>query len=547
MKRTADIIVSSLCLVILSPFLVAIGFLVRRSSPGPALFHGQRVGKDGKLFKILKFRTMREDPEAYNGPRLTANGDPRVTRIGRFLRDTKINELPQLINVLKGEMSFVGPRPEDPEFVRHWPEDIRAQVLSVRPGITSLASVLFAEEERMLSSENLHETYTQQILPEKLRLDLLYVRNLSLLLDLDILFRTALILIPGLRKASLAAEDMLLGPARKVKRYFSWFILDAAIASFSILISSLIWRSVGPMNVGVWNMALAAIAFVLIFTILNRVSGTQHVQWRHASAGDIAPLIISSILSIATILVLNYVLIDNQIPTLLLFVAGLLSASGFLIARTWRKLFSSPIMRLPLWRKAEKPSRLRVLVIGAGDAGQLTIRRLKQKDVTQSYEIVGIVDDDLTKLGTLVHRVPVVGLCEHVPEIVAQAKIDLILFAIHTINSKRRHEILAACNASGAQVCVVPDVLTMLNHQSISKQDGGISRDRSQETSSIESSDVGDAAYLQKNIGRLAELARIGDYQELVARLLSLDAELDLRQHPRDFEAPIKKIVTPES
>lgn len=120
-KRVFDILFASLGLIFLSPALLTVGILIMKESPGPALYGGPRVGRGGRRFRILKFRTMYERPESYNGPRLTSKDDPRITPLGHWLRNTKINELPQLWNVLVGDMSLVGPRPEDPEFIDSYP------------------------------------------------------------------------------------------------------------------------------------------------------------------------------------------------------------------------------------------------------------------------------------------------------------------------------------------------------------------------------------------------------------------------------------------
>ncbi len=153
-RRGLDVFVSIMGLVVLAPILIFIGIRLKLSSPGPIIYRGLRVGRNGKYFHILKFRTMHEQEESYKGPKVTAQDDTRVTDFGRWLRDTKLNELPQLINVLKGEMSLVGPRPEDPSIVTKWPEEDRREILSVRPGVSSPASVIFRNEETLLRSKN---------------------------------------------------------------------------------------------------------------------------------------------------------------------------------------------------------------------------------------------------------------------------------------------------------------------------------------------------------------------------------------------------------
>ncbi|GAG83392.1 unnamed protein product, partial [marine sediment metagenome] len=186
-KRFFDLIASTLGLLLLSPFFAIIAFQIRRDSPGPIFYRGVRAGHRGKTFQILKFRTMYERPESYQGPSITTSDDPRITPMGKFLRDTKLNELPQLWNVLKGDMSLVGPRPEDPEIAAEWSDEVRREVLSVRPGITSPASVLFPDEERQLPQGMLMQTYFKEVQPNKLRLHQLYVRYHTFWNDLDVL------------------------------------------------------------------------------------------------------------------------------------------------------------------------------------------------------------------------------------------------------------------------------------------------------------------------------------------------------------------------
>jgi len=188
LKRCLDVVGASILLVLLSPLFAAAALAIRLSGPGPILFRQARVGRGGKPFDILKFRTMRVSQSP--GPLITTAGDPRVTRVGRVLRRWKLDELPQLINVLRGEMSFVGPRPEVPCYVDMFAETYR-ELLAVRPGITDPASVAFRDEEALLGrSSNAEELYVHEILPRKLELSQAYVRQRSLGLDLRLMART---------------------------------------------------------------------------------------------------------------------------------------------------------------------------------------------------------------------------------------------------------------------------------------------------------------------------------------------------------------------
>jgi lipopolysaccharide/colanic/teichoic acid biosynthesis glycosyltransferase len=189
MKRTFDAIVSFLGLVLLSPFLLPVAILINLDSPGPILFRQQRIGKGFRPFFICKFRTMLQDP-CGPGRLITIGDDPRITRVGRWLRKAKIDELPQLFNVLKGEMSFVGPRPEVAKYVQVFHRDYE-DILRVRPGITDLASLKYRDEAYLLQkAANPEEEYVSHVLPDKIKLAKDYVQRSSLLFDLGLIFKT---------------------------------------------------------------------------------------------------------------------------------------------------------------------------------------------------------------------------------------------------------------------------------------------------------------------------------------------------------------------
>lgn len=196
MKRLFDILVSAIALLLLAPLLLLITVAVAMGSPGGAIFRQLRVGKAGVEFRLLKFRTMRPGSEA-GGQITVGERDPRITGVGQFLRKTKLDELPQLINILKGDMSVVGPRPEVPRYVALYTSEQRA-VLDVRPGLTSLASIAYINENEVLGrSSDPERTYTEEVLPAKLALDLKYVKERSLLLDLRIIAGTAARMLKG--------------------------------------------------------------------------------------------------------------------------------------------------------------------------------------------------------------------------------------------------------------------------------------------------------------------------------------------------------------
>jgi lipopolysaccharide/colanic/teichoic acid biosynthesis glycosyltransferase len=195
-KRAFDLLFAAGGLLFLSPVFGLLAVAVKLSDGGPAFYRQQRVGQNGRLFVILKFRSMVLNTEKI-GLSVTKDGDPRITRVGRFLRKSKLDELPQLWNVLRGEMSFVGPRPEVPRYVARYTAEQR-QVLALKPGITDLATLAFRNEEELLrNAADTEKFYLEYCVPRKIELNLAYARQANVWKDIKIIVRTLLPLKAG--------------------------------------------------------------------------------------------------------------------------------------------------------------------------------------------------------------------------------------------------------------------------------------------------------------------------------------------------------------
>ena len=194
-KRLFDLLLSTLGLLALAPLLLLIALLIKLDSPGPVMFRQERVGRFGQPFRIHKFRTMRHEPVA-QGLQITVGADRRITRVGGFLRASKLDELPQLLDVWLGDMSLVGPRPEVPRYVAHYPAELRDKVLSVRPGITDIASIEYRDESAVLArAADPEHAYIHEVLPHKLALAARYVERSSLWLDVWLIWRTVVAIV----------------------------------------------------------------------------------------------------------------------------------------------------------------------------------------------------------------------------------------------------------------------------------------------------------------------------------------------------------------
>ena len=188
-KRLFDICASIGGLLVLALPFCMVAIIIKLTSKGPVYFRQERVGKNGKTFRIYKFRTMTVNAEA-QGMQITVGADRRITKIGQILRKTKVDELPQLINVLKGEMSFVGPRPEVPRYVELY-SDYQKNILKIKPGITELASIVYRDENEVLAqSEDPEKTYIEEIMPKKIELNMEYMQKMSFWYDIKLIFKT---------------------------------------------------------------------------------------------------------------------------------------------------------------------------------------------------------------------------------------------------------------------------------------------------------------------------------------------------------------------
>jgi lipopolysaccharide/colanic/teichoic acid biosynthesis glycosyltransferase len=200
MKRAMDILFSATALLALSPLLLLVAILLRCTGERCVFYHQERVGRGGRPFLLYKFVTMRKDCGRTPEDLLTSQGDPRILRLGRILRRTKINELPQLFNVLVGDMSIIGPRPQVRPHFDIYPERVRRELLKVRPGLSGIGSIVFHDESSLVSrcGKDYSRCYAEDIAPYKAKLELWYVQHRSLLLDLTLLFLTVLIVLaPG--------------------------------------------------------------------------------------------------------------------------------------------------------------------------------------------------------------------------------------------------------------------------------------------------------------------------------------------------------------
>ena len=469
-KRLFDILVAAVGLIVLSPVFALIAFYIRRTCPGPVLYRGARVGQGGRIFRILKFSTMIDCPEDEDGPRITAKDDPRITPVGRWLRVTKLNEIPQLWNVLKGEMSLVGPRPEDPEIVATWTEDERRTILSIRPGITSPASIFFRDEERLLETDSVMEKYLTHIVPSKLRLDQIYSKGHTFLGDLDAIFLTAIALLPSVRDRSIPENLLIWGPLSRIfSRHINLFLIDVPIAFAAVGISGLIWRAAEPLNLGLGPALILAVIIAFLFGFINAALGLNRIVWSRASALDSLGLAASGAVTMLILYSFDRLSVQLLIPIKLDLPIGLwmtisfLAFSGFLVARYRTRLVTGLATRWLQWRGAATHLGERVLIVGAGEMAQLAAGFFRQGEPGKVLNIIGMVDDDSKKIGLRFDGYKVLGSTEDIPQLVARWNVGVVLFAIGNIPMEKRIGILTRCHQTTARIVLMPDLLEIIS------------------------------------------------------------------------------------
>jgi lipopolysaccharide/colanic/teichoic acid biosynthesis glycosyltransferase len=465
-KRLFDIVVSLMVLVVLAPLYGLVAIAIKRETLGPVFYRGLRVGRGRKYFKILKFRTMYETAESYSGPKVTAQDDPRVTPLGHWLRDTKLNEFPQFWNVLKGEMSLVGPRPEDPALAKTWPWEAAEELSTVRPGITSPASVLYRNEESLLNIKDVLQKYLHELTPDKMRLDQLYVRYRSFWLDLDVIFWTALLLIPKIKAYSPPEQLLYVGPiTRLVQRYMSWFIWDFLVAFVSITLAGAFFRMIGPLNLGWQRAFLMAIRYSMLYIFVGALLGVNRINWSKAVSWDAIRLSIGWIISTFLALIIHYFVGYTSLRHYgLVLAASILSLSGFVFGRYRSHLIIGLLGRLARSKLNTMATRERVLVVGSGRTAEHIAWLLDHPTYSSKFQVVGFVDDDLFSQGLNIYGTKVLGSYQDVPELIKKYDIGIILLADNRIPRGEFKSLTDITAKTATKFVVVPDVFGALKN-----------------------------------------------------------------------------------
>ena len=440
LKRTLDILLSLIGLIALSPFFLAVAVLIKLDSRGPVFFRQLRIGKDGRPFQMLKFRTMVE-AKNWTGPPLSPKNDPRVTIFGSILRRFKINEFPQLVNVLKGEMSFVGPRPEVPEFLEAYSAE-QERILSIRPGIVGPSQIHMRNEEELYAEGvDPDEYYIEHILPRKLKIDLEYVEDRSLLKDVGYILHGIMITITGAitrRHLFENAEQIAL------------FIFDSVLCGFSYFFVYYL-RMEGTLPPIEKTILLHTMPYVIIVRMLALTYfGLYGSLIRYFSFNEVIKIAKGATFSSICIVLLTFFIGERPHPRSV-FVIDWFILVGLLTG--YRSLYR---VLTDYARNIKRASERNILIYGVGSIGELALRYLR---IEGRGKVVAFIDDDPKKMRKSFQGLRVLGNRYDIEALARLYHVHHVLIARNNMPSEDLEHIKSLCEKASVRY----EVFTLAN------------------------------------------------------------------------------------
>jgi lipopolysaccharide/colanic/teichoic acid biosynthesis glycosyltransferase len=444
-KRLVDLTLAILGLIVLLPFFLVVALLIKLDSPGPVFFRQVRVGRNGRPFRIFKFRSMIEG--AYEmGSRLTVKRDPRVTRVGQLLRWFKIDELPQLFNVVIGDMSLIGPRPEDPHFVSFYSQEER-RVLSVRPGMIGPSQIL-GRDELESYPEGLKDTesyYVQHILPEKLERDLEYVEHSCFRSDIALLLRGLWATVRGAVKTKFLWR----------RRYrIALFGIDCCLVVLSCYLAVLIR----------YDFSLPKDPRFLFPVLIILVTRASALSYFGAYQGVFAYFGLTDLVALFRAISVSAVLSGG-----LTFFVGLQSFPRSVFVIDWAMiLFILSGLRYGLRTWSRRRGRERggrrqkALVVGAGMGGEQIARALLE-DPLCPYRPVGFIDEVPERWGSLIHGIRVLGGPSELALAVSANGIRTVFVCMSDLSDGGARDVVEVCHKAGVEYRIVPTLSDLLS------------------------------------------------------------------------------------
>lgn len=449
-KRVFDFVLALFGVVFLSPLFFVIGFFIKCVSSGPVFSRRKKIGKDFRAFELYTFR-IKEQPSAGG-----IEGNTTLIPGGKMLHDLKIDMLPKLINILKGEMSFVGPLPDDPSYVDQYREDFKI-ILQVRPGMADLASAEFANESALLSqSETPEAVYSRSILPRRIKLAKIYVQHQSFSLDLKVIFTRLINLFLSLPFPFSKSKGGKKKPLREVickfrsKIVFFVHLLAVICSNYA----AFLFRFDGNVPSSVFSSFLTMLPVVLSIRIIALYSfGLNQGLWRYAGLSDF--LKIGGAVLVSSIAIWDAILfIPAAIyPKSVILIDAIFLLMTLTVIRSLKRSYA-------ILTSVNVGAR-RVLIIGAGNAGEMIARDMKGNSC-YNRQPVAFLDDDPKKASLKIHGIPVIGKTEQVEMAVKSVHPHEILIAIPSATSIQMKRIINKCKTFGLPIKCLPNLTEML-------------------------------------------------------------------------------------
>jgi len=453
-KHCLDFLLALVGVLCLLPLFVTVALLIKFDTPGPVFFRQKRVGRHGKTFLIYKFRTM-VDGAYLMGSRLTVKRDPRVTRLGKFLRWSKLDELPQLFNVLAGDMNFIGPRPEDPHFVESYSATQR-QVLAVRPGIVGPSQIQGRNEVEDYPDgiKDTETYYREYILPPKLERDLEYVLTTTFWGDLWLLVHGVWITLRGAFRA-----EYLWNRRRRV----ALMGLDVLLIAVSYVLACVIrfdfdWPA-GDVTIRALTLMLLVRPPILLYF------GSYHVIFSYFGLWDMFALF-------------KAVSAGSLVVAALTYLVGLQSHPRSVFFIDWALLLSLLVgsrYALRAWARRHPRSseaRAKAIVVGAGRGGEQILRSLVD-DPSSSYRAIGFIDESQERWGSRIHGVKVLGGPTELRLALSANGVQVVFVCLSDLSEGTAREVADICSSAGVDCRMLPALSDLLNTDSFTLERSG--------------------------------------------------------------------------
>jgi FlaA1/EpsC-like NDP-sugar epimerase/lipopolysaccharide/colanic/teichoic acid biosynthesis glycosyltransferase len=445
-KRGFDLVLASLALLLLWPLFLLIALLIWLEDGGPVFFRHERVGKCGRPFRMWKFRSMRAGPPG--GSPLTIGPDPRITRVGGWLRELKLDELPQLFNVLTGRMTLVGPRPEVPRYVGMYTEAQR-EVLDFVPGITDAASLWYWNESEILGkSPDPELTYLTQILPDKIKMQLDYPKRATVWRDISLIRDTLLGMV--LRFGGLVLRRLV--PYRRVVIVIVNILL--IIAAYRLAFDLRFDFAIPPDDVWqFWSTLPILLAIRLIaYWRYELYAG----YWQHVGMEDLATL--SEAMTVGSVAFAAALVLVDQLPGVPRSVLVIEWASSIFLAGGVRlgARYLQEMQRPPSFWYTR-----RTLVIGTGNKAERLLREVR-RDLGQSLRVLGLITEASPLVERSIHGVPVVGSVDRLKHLVGAHRAEFVVIALDAPTGEEMQRVVDACVAAGVEFKTLPSLRELL-------------------------------------------------------------------------------------